>query len=229
MQISFRNIPIEVTRKRIRSLRLRIKEDGSVHLSLPLFTSDADAERFLIARYIWIVEMRSRMLANQVAPLQFVTGDSLPFLGQIYTLHILPTPIGNAVAIEGNQVVMRCKSDASTAFKRAIWENFCKKQLAAILTQMVSEWGDRLQEKSISWSVRNMRTAWGSCTPRRRTMRFNLRLIEKALEHIEYVVVHELTHLQVPNHGADFKRLMTERMPDWQRRKKELNATSSPF
>jgi predicted metal-dependent hydrolase len=42
--------------------------------------------------------------------------------------------------------------------------------------------------------------------------------------YVEYVVVHELTHLRVANHGSDFKALMDARMPDWRERRKALNA-----
>ncbi len=166
----FREIPITVSRKLIRSLRLRIKEDGTVYLSVPLFVSRAEIERFLAAKYDWMVAVRKWEKAD----------------------------------------------------KKAL-----RNQLLQILTPMVEEWVERLGEAPVSFTIRDMRTVWGSCTPKKRTMRFNLRLVEKELPLIEYVVVHELTHLQVPNHGPNFHRLMAERMPDYNLRRKALNKKTS--
>ena len=69
-----------------------------------------------------------------------------------------------------------------------------------------------------------MTTEWGSCTKARRTIRFNLRLAQMPPSCVEYVVVHELTHLRVLNHGPEFKALMDAHLPDWRDRRKALNA-----
>lgn len=214
----FRDIPIEVTRKPIRRLCLRVREDGSVHLSLPLLVRESEVNTFLATRYDWLVGVRTKMLQA------VEQADNVVWLfGKSYTLRVEAVRIGNSVEQTEEEVILRCKADASDAFRKKILDNFRRKQLEQVLNTMVTEWCERLEEKQVVWSIRDMRTAWGSCSPQRRTIRFNLRLSEKSLACVEYVVVHELTHLRVANHGIGFKRLMTERLPDWKVRKQTLN------
>ena len=73
------------------------------------------------------------------------------------------------------------------------------------------------------WQMRDMKTRWGSCNPRTKKLWFSVGLAEKTDECIEYVVLHELAHLKIANHGADFKEFLSHFMPDWRARQKELN------
>ena len=75
-------------------------------------------------------------------------------------------------------------------------------------------------------SLRAMKTRWGSCTPGKGTIRFNLMLVDKPQECVEYVVVHELAHLVHPNHSKEFWKVVEEILPDWKERKKRLNEKS---
>lgn len=72
-------------------------------------------------------------------------------------------------------------------------------------------------------SLRAMKTRWGSCTPGKGTIRFNLLLADKPQECVEYVVVHELSHLVHANHSRDFWNVVEEILPDWKERKRLLN------
>ena len=72
--------------------------------------------------------------------------------------------------------------------------------------------------------IGNYRSFWGECMNKRGILKFSTRLAGKDRGLVEYVVVHELTHLHVANHGPDFKALMDNRMPDWRERRKALNS-----
>jgi predicted metal-dependent hydrolase len=66
--------------------------------------------------------------------------------------------------------------------------------------------------------IGGQRTLWGSCSPSG-TLSFNWRLVLAPLEVLDYVVVHELCHLRVPNHSRDFWRLVEARRPHWRERR----------
>lgn len=73
-----------------------------------------------------------------------------------------------------------------------------------------------------SISVRRMKTRWGSCTTKTGAIRINLDLIHYPDSCLDYILLHELLHIRVPNHGPRFKALMTRYMPDWKERRKLL-------
>ena len=71
--------------------------------------------------------------------------------------------------------------------------------------------------------MQRMKTKWGSCNPRARTIRLNTELAKKPPECLEYIVVHELVHLLEPTHNARFIELMDRFMPKWQLYREVLN------
>jgi predicted metal-dependent hydrolase len=75
--------------------------------------------------------------------------------------------------------------------------------------------------------VRDLGTRrWGVCDGRTRFVSFHWELVLQAPEIVDYVVVHELTHLHEPNHGPRFWRRVTAVMPDWKRRRAQLSSHS---
>jgi predicted metal-dependent hydrolase len=68
-----------------------------------------------------------------------------------------------------------------------------------------------------------MKTKWGSCNPRSRSIRLNTDLARKPRECLEYIVVHEMAHLLERTHNVRFVALMDRFMPKWQSRRESLN------
>jgi len=71
--------------------------------------------------------------------------------------------------------------------------------------------------------IQRMKTKWGSCNHRARTIRLNTDLAKKPRACLEYLVVHEMTHLLEPTHNAQFVELMDRFLPKWQHRREALN------
>ena len=71
--------------------------------------------------------------------------------------------------------------------------------------------------------IQRMKTKWGSCNHRARTIRLNTDLAKKPRACLEYLVVHEMAHLLEPTHNAQFVELMDRFLPKWQHRREALN------
>ena len=73
------------------------------------------------------------------------------------------------------------------------------------------------------FTIRDMKTRWGSCSIHSKKIRMNLQLAVKPEDCVEYVLVHELCHLFEPSHNQRFYDLMSHILPDWRERKQKLN------
>lgn len=91
------------------------------------------------------------------------------------------------------------------------------------IEEMVQVWAGRLGVEPGRITFRDMRRKWGSCSSRAH-ITLSTRLTWVAPHLAEYVVLHELVHLRVFNHGKDFKAMMSAHMPDWRTREQELDA-----
>jgi hypothetical protein len=88
---------------------------------------------------------------------------------------------------------------------------------------VVAKWERLVGVKVARCFVQRMKTKWGSCNPRTRSIRLNTDLAKKPRDCLEYIVVHELIHLLEPTHNARFVALMDQFMPKWQSHRDALN------
>lgn len=93
----------------------------------------------------------------------------------------------------------------------------------AQLPALLERWGAIIGRSPTHITLRVMTTRWGSCTPRTGRIRLNLRLGLMDPKFLEYVLVHEMTHLWASGHGAEFQRRMTRYLPNWRQLRSELN------
>jgi len=85
----------------------------------------------------------------------------------------------------------------------------------------VSEWAEKLDVEPKEIHLRSMKNKWASLSQNGR-LTFNAELLEIESDFCDYVIVHELLHMKVPNHGKLFKSLMFAFLPDWEKYSERL-------
>ena len=90
-----------------------------------------------------------------------------------------------------------------------------RKAFRAMVEAALSRWEPVAGKRASSFSVRNMKSRWGSCNPSTARMSFNLRLMDMPPECLDYVVCHELCHLYEANHSPRFWAIMDRVYPNW--------------
>ncbi|MBT1166938.1 M48 family metallopeptidase [Bifidobacterium simiarum] len=110
------------------------------------------------------------------------------------------------------------------------WSEDRKSEAKALLNRrlpdLLARWTPVVGRAPTDISLRRMTSRWGSCTPATGRIRLNLELAYLPPQYLEYVLVHELTHLWERGHGAGFQRRMDRYLPDWRRLRRELNHMS---
>jgi len=89
----------------------------------------------------------------------------------------------------------------------------------------VLEWADKLGVRVRALAVRPMRNKWASCSTAG-NLNFNAELIRLDCRIGEYVIVHELLHFSVPNHGRLWKSLMRAHLGDYERIERKIRHSS---
>lgn len=96
-------------------------------------------------------------------------------------------------------------------------------QLKQNIELLARKWQPVMGVTAAGFTIRDMKTRWGSCTVATGKIRINKRLAVYPPEILEYIVVHELCHLLEPSHDQRFHAYMTQFLPDWKERRKQLN------
>lgn len=218
------NIDIEVEFKPIKNTHLAVyPPDGRVHVSAPDYLTEDDVRSYVVSKWDWVTKQRKDILEMpRQTERQYVSGESHYLFGTRYRLRVEPITTGsNEICIQGDIMTMKIRKDSN---RHTLMQEFYREHLKEALTKFLEKWSQELDIHDYSWQVKFMRTQWGSCTSKSRTLLFNLELARVPKECIEYVVVHELTHLSVENHGKLFEALMSQRLPRWRTLRNQINS-----
>jgi predicted metal-dependent hydrolase len=229
--IELGDIAVNVVRKNIKNVRLSVSPpSGNVRISAPL-RMNLDAIRiFAISKLDWI-EKHQQKIRNQVreAPREYIDRESHYLWGKCYLLNVIEVPSIQGVVIEGDRLLLQIRSGTDSSQRSIVINDFYHQQLELALPPLIAKWERLMSVTVTNFTVRKMKTKWGSCTPSLGTIRFNLELAKKPVECLEYVVVHELVHLLEPSHNKRFIALMDSFMPNWRFYRSELNRLPIDF
>jgi len=120
-------------------------------------------------------------------------------------------------------MLLRVRPRTDAAKRRALVDEWYREQLKQAVPPLLARWQPRLGVRVERVFVQRMKTRWGSCNHKARTIRLNTELAKKPAACLEYIVVHELVHLLEPTHNARFVALMDRFMPRWQFHRQVLN------
>lgn len=223
MFIEMSDFSITLRRKRIKNINLRIDRSGQVTVSAPFKTPLDVIQSFLQQKSAWIEKHRSRLQqVRQSEPQSLITGEYIFLHGIPYALHLFTNQTHQSIQLHENQIHFYVKPNISQAQKEVLLTKWYRMQMEALLPALLDKWQTTMKVHIHQISIRRMKSRWGSCHPRKKHITLNLRLIEKPLICLEYVIVHELVHLFEPSHNQRFYALMSHYLPDWKQIRKQL-------
>ncbi|APP81508.1 YgjP family zinc-dependent metalloprotease [Xanthomonas hortorum] len=211
--------------RRSQRVAIHVEPDGRVRLDAPLQATDAQIKRALIQRARWIhlhlMEIEQRL--RHVTPREYVSGETVLYLGRRYRLKVILGDQIQGVRLRGGYVEARVPSRAPEVVRAAL-EGWQRERARLLLPQRVADVAAQLRwiKQVPPLSLRVMQRQWGSCSPLGR-ISLNLGLIRVPGACIDYVILHELCHLKVHNHGKGFYRLLDAHLPGWRGIKQRLD------
>jgi hypothetical protein len=211
-------IPVEVVRKDIKNLHLGVyPPHGRVRVAAPLVITDEAVRLAVIDKLGWIRQQRRQFQSQpRQSRREMVNGESHYYLGQRYRLTVLERAAPPRITLQGLATLELQVRPGTTAGRReALLQRWYRDQLRSVLPPLLDAWQKTLEVGLAGWGIRRMKTKWGSCNAEARRVWFNLELAKKPPQCLEYIVVHELIHLRVRRHDAEFMALLDRHLPTW--------------
>ena len=201
-----------------KTLNISVERDRSVIVRAPKSLSIDKIEEIVQSKRNWI---KDKINHSQKYPIdfnakEFVSGESLLYLGRNYQLMIIDEDFDG---IRFNQSFTISKSNQDNA-NQLFKEWYLAKALEKI-TPLAKKYAANLGVKYNGCKTSEMKYRWGSCTPKNNII-FNWRIIKAPVYVLEYLVAHELVHLIEANHTPEFWNILSIQVPDYEKAKKWL-------
>lgn len=224
--ITVNNITAEVEWKKIKNIHLTVyPPDARVHISAPLTMEEESVRLFVISKFSWIKQRVGQVKEQErQTRREYVSGENYYYKGLRYRLKVVFQEAVPKVELRGNRYIVLYVRTGCPVDKRAeILKEWYRKELKELLPPLIQKWENILDVKVNHWEVKQMKTLWGSCNHTTRNIIFNLELIKKPMHGIEYIVAHELLHINIRLHNELFTATLDNHLPTWRNIKNELN------
>ena len=221
-------VDVKIVRKNIKNVHLKVFRSLEVVLSVPMQVPQEWIENFLSKRIKWIDEQITKYkLSDGTNTLDSIkNGTSVQMLGKDMRI-VFQEDSKNYIEVDEKRITLYLKDVTNEEFAQKMFLRWWKKAAEDVFQNELNSLYEKIFKKyqiaKPDIYVRKMKTLWGSCTPSKSKVTFNNYLFKANIRCIQYVVLHELTHLLYPNHSKQFYDFLTVHMPDWQERKKQLD------
>ena len=226
-QIMLGDIAVEVIFKDIANVHLGVyPPSGSVRIAAPEHMNVDTIRVFAVSKLAWIKEQQQKLYDQERETIrEYVDRESHYVWGERYLLKIVEAQGPPIVELGARELTLKIRPGASAEARRAAVSKWYREQLKAAVRELLAKWQPIVGVTSDRVFVQKMKTKWGSCNPGRRSIRLNTNLAKRPLYCLEYVLVHELTHLLERSHNDQFTRHMDGFIPHWREYREMLNAS----
>jgi predicted metal-dependent hydrolase len=211
---------LTIIKKDIKHIYIRIKPPSEVVVTVPLNTKQKTIDNLLEEKSSWINKQLSR-IDTQTQNFEYIDGEKISFLGSLYALKI-HNSLYNKAELSKNTLHLFTQNPNSKEHKEAIITQWHYKQAKIYFDKAIAKFHPIVNRPIHAVRIKTMKTRWGSCNHTKGYINLNVKLIEKPIEALEYVVFHELVHLIYPNHSKNFYGFIEKYMPDWKERNRLL-------
>lgn len=226
-QLQISGLTVDVVRKEIKNLHLGVyPPDGRVRVAAPLAVDDEAVRLAVIGKLGWIKRQQAQFAAQaRQSNRQMVGGESHYFLGRRYRLRVHEhTGPGRIEVRNKSYIDLFVRPGTSVEQREQVLLRWYREQLRLLIPSLLAKWEPLMGVQVADWGIKRMKTKWGTCNIEARRIWLNLELVKKPVACLEYVIVHEMTHLLERHHNERFVALMDQHLPHWQAYRQELNA-----
>ena len=220
--IKGRKVKYCLTRKNVKNINMRIKDDMMVHISANNYVSVKELEAVLFKNREFIfsaLDKAAKRLENE--PIE----NEIMYMGKKYKKCIIKSDLEKC-SIDGDKFIIEVRDTSDEEKIKKItedWHNKKAKELFGEINDMTAEIFSHFGIPKAEIKVRKMVSRWGRCSVNEGRIRINRYLTEFPRACAEYVFVHEYTHFIYRGHGKDFYGFVSKIFPDYKNIEKYLD------
>lgn len=195
-------------------------------MATPLAVSDEAVRLAVVGKLGWIKRQRARFATQpRQSRREMVSGESHYFQGRRYRLRLIKKAGPPKVIRRNNSTLeLQVRPETTVKGRERILQEWYRQHLRQLVPLLLEKWQTVLGVRANEFGIKKMKTKWGTCNIAARRIWINLELAKKPVACLEYIVVHELTHLLERNHNERFAAIMDRHLPTWRMSRKELNS-----
>ena len=209
--------------RRKKTVAVTVDPAGDVLIVAPEHMTTDELDRIVTRKAEWIVRRLGRAQSHgpPLSQREFVSGESILYLGRHYRLKVHPHAT-NAAKLRGGWLHVSAPKGPQQADQiRVAVIAWFRGHAAKRLPERVATWRSKAGVPMPRVIISDQQKRWGSCD-RSGTIRLNWRIIQAPMRLVDYVVVHELVHLRHRGHDREYWQAVGRIMPDYERRRDDL-------
>lgn len=204
-------MPLQLVRVKRKDIEIQVAPDGNCSIRAPLSATTEDIKALVAKRSTWIETQQAIASLNKQRNKEYVNGESFLLDGEEHRLELEEDKGRSALRFDGRRFFLK---PSQTHLARSHFVKFYKKHAKESLPGRVSRIAQKLGFKPTSVKVLELGARWGSCS-KAGGVNFSWRLAMLPPFVVDYLIVHELTHLDIPTHSDEFWRRVQTAYPDY--------------
>jgi predicted metal-dependent hydrolase len=179
----------------------------------------------VIGKLGWIKKQQAKFAAQpRQTEREMISGESHYYLGRRYRLRVVERDGPSQVVLRNRTTLeLQVRSDYDAEQREQVLRRWYRERLRELVPPLLTKWEAILGVGAVAFGIRKMKTKWGACSVDTRRIWLNLELAKNPVQRLEYLIVHELTHLIERHHDDRFVSLMDRHLPQWRHHRRALN------
>ena len=207
-----------------RTIGLQINDRG-LTVSMPLRASEKWLHSVLQEKAAWVVDKLENWQSKKAPVQKWADGEAILFRGETFTLRVVPALFKTPPHLTPQELIIHVVDSGNQAVIEKAVLQWYKREAMRVFEECIEHFAPLMKLAPRELKLTSARTQWGSCTAQG-VVRLNWQLVTMPLQLIDYVVVHELAHLQEMNHSPAFWKVVESVCPDYADIRKELHKWS---
>lgn len=206
-------IDIDIKRSKRKTVSIFVERDGSVSVRVPDNLSEEQIAEVIESKSYKIHSHLAEWSQLNEAKIEreYVSGQSFLYLGKNYRLKLTEEPIDGLKLKYGYFLLPKAHQDHA----KELFMDFYRAKLKEKLPQLIGRHQNKLGVNPKEVKVMELQNRWASCSEKG-NVNFHWKCAMAPMDVLNYIVVHELTHLIHPNHTSAFWNEVDKVLPDYQ-------------